>query len=177
MLPVDSDNTHCAFIPSCLGHYFILIALTLLTREPLQRGIKLRTMWRCLFCRCFSVTLTADPHLSFVRAVRAPACRHRSRQPPPLRLKMITGSARPILASAARTPRPSSLLASFHPQGSCAGNSLLAALVKPGRRLQVLFSLVTSCRPHKAASPGGRERGFPPRTPPTRRPGCAASNL
>ena len=51
LLPVNSDNTHCAFVPSCLGHYFILIAPTLLTREPLQRGIKLRTMWRCLHYR------------------------------------------------------------------------------------------------------------------------------
>ena len=63
LLPVDSDNTHCAFVPSCLGHYFILIALTLLTREPLQCGIKLRTMWRCLHRRCFSVTLDADPDI------------------------------------------------------------------------------------------------------------------
>ena len=80
LLPVNSDNTHCAFVPSCLSHYFILIAPTLLTREPLQRGIKLRTMWRCLHRRCFTVTLTADPHLASVRAVRAPACRHPSRQ-------------------------------------------------------------------------------------------------
>ena len=60
----NSDNTHCAFVPSCLSHYFILIAPTLLTREPLQRGIKLRTMWRCLHYRCFTVTLTASriPH-------------------------------------------------------------------------------------------------------------------
>ena len=58
-----ADNTHCAFVPSSLSHYFILIALTLLTREPLQRGIKLRTMWRCLFCRCVTVTLDADPDI------------------------------------------------------------------------------------------------------------------
>ena len=44
---------------SHLGHYFILIAPTLLTREPLLRGIKLRTMWRCLPCRCGAVTATA----------------------------------------------------------------------------------------------------------------------
>jgi hypothetical protein len=54
-----SDNTHCAFVPSCLGHYFILIAPTILTREPLWAGIKLRTMWRCLNCRCRAVTATA----------------------------------------------------------------------------------------------------------------------
>ena len=59
LLPGNPDNTHCAFVPSCLSHYFILIALTLLTREPLQRGIKLRTMWRCLHCRCGAVTATA----------------------------------------------------------------------------------------------------------------------
>ncbi len=55
----NSDNTHCAFVPSCLGHYFILIAPTILTREPLWAGIKLRTMWRCLPCRCGAVTATA----------------------------------------------------------------------------------------------------------------------
>ena len=40
-------------------HTFILIALTLLTSEPLQRGIKDRTIWRCVAPRCFTVTLTA----------------------------------------------------------------------------------------------------------------------
>ena len=83
---VNSDNTHCAFVPSSLSHYFILIALTLLTREPLQRGIKLRTMWRCLHCRCFTVTLTASRipirhDAARIVAVTAPACRHPSRQP------------------------------------------------------------------------------------------------
>jgi hypothetical protein len=77
----NADNTYCAFVPSFLSHYFILIAPTILTREPLWGGIKLRTIWRCLHCRCFTVTLTADPHLASVRAVSAPACRHRSRQP------------------------------------------------------------------------------------------------
>jgi len=102
-------------------HYFILIALTLLTREPLQRGIKLRTMWRCVPPGCFTVTRTArSSPRPVIRAVRAPVCRHRSRQ----RRRFVeigtAGSAAPMLASAARTPRPSSVLASFHPQGGCA---------------------------------------------------------
>ena len=80
-------NTHCAFVPSVrrcgshLGHYFILIAPTLLTREPLRRGIKLRTMWRCIrlrLPRCHSVCF---PDLALVRANTAPACRHPPRQP------------------------------------------------------------------------------------------------
>jgi hypothetical protein len=85
-----------------------------------------------------------------------------------------------MLAGAARTPRPfPSARPPSVPKRGCAGMeiSLLAPLEKPGRRLQVLFCWSTSCRPHKAAAPGGRERGFPPRTPPTRRPGYAAANL
>ena len=54
------QHTLCVRSAPASLHYFILIALTLLTREPLQRGIKLRTMWRCLHCRCFTVTLTAS---------------------------------------------------------------------------------------------------------------------
>ena len=109
------QHTLCVRSAPASLHYFILIALTLLTREPLQRGIKLRTMWRCLFCRCVTVTLTADPHLAFVRAVSAPACRHPSRQPTAPPEKDQPGLLTP-------SPRPSPMLDPFRPQGVVAGN-------------------------------------------------------
>lgn len=132
LLTVNSDNKLCGFAS-------LLYSGTpddALTREPLRRGIKIPTKLRCLHCRCGTVTLTANPHLAFVRAVSAPACRHRSRQPP-LRLKMITGVCLPQSPRPFPSARPPSL-----PKRGCAGigNNLLATLEKPGRRLQVLFA-------------------------------------
>ena len=46
LLPVDSDNTHCAFVPSCLSHYFIPLShrhSSLVSR--FGAGIKLRTVF------------------------------------------------------------------------------------------------------------------------------------
>ncbi len=61
-------------------HTFILFAQQLpASRVPSARK-KCRTIWRCVTHRCFTVTLTANPHLALVRAVSAPVRRHRARQ-------------------------------------------------------------------------------------------------
>ena len=85
-------------------------------RGTLRHGIKGHTIWRCVLSRCHTVTLTANPHLAFVRAVSAPVCRHPARQ---LRrsavLKVWSGrlSPGPRPSPAARPPSV--------PKGGCAG--------------------------------------------------------
>jgi hypothetical protein len=74
----NSDNTHCAFVPSCLSHYFILFTQIILTREPLLGGTKLRTMWRCLCCRCGAVTGRAARTSHSSGALVASAARSRA---------------------------------------------------------------------------------------------------
>jgi hypothetical protein len=66
-------------------HTFILIAPTTPPAGSLRRGIKRRTIWRCVEHRCFTVTLTASRipirHAAARRvALTAPARRHPSRQ-------------------------------------------------------------------------------------------------
>ena len=70
-------------------HTFILFALAPPACGTLQRGIKSRTIWRCLPYRCFPVTLTAPRRENIPTAARscpcrvavtAPARRHPSRQ-------------------------------------------------------------------------------------------------
>lgn len=115
------QHTLCVRSAPASLHYFILIAPTILTREPLWGGIKLRTMWRCLPCRCGAVTARAprtshsSGALEASAARTAPACRHRSRQPP-LRLNRTSRGCLP------QSPHPSPMLDPFRPQVVFAGN-------------------------------------------------------
>ena len=79
-----SHNTHCPFGHS--SHINSFRADNSPCRDPSARNL-CQTMWRCVLSRCFTVTLTADPHLR-ARAGSQRASSQASFTPtPPLRLK------------------------------------------------------------------------------------------
>ena len=137
-------------------HTFILFAPTLLTREPLQRGIKGRTIWRCVTHRCGAVTARASrtSHssgaLKASAARTAPACRHRSRQHSRSAENEKPGLLPRMLAGAARTPthpperRPCYGLASFRPQGGLRGKLIGSLRSKMGNEVFCVGSFVFS---------------------------------
>jgi len=103
---------------------------------PARRPGSLSITASCVQTGCFTVTLTAIPDLAFVRAVRAPARRHPSRQnaaPPELNM---AGSASPIPPPIPRCSPP------FHPQEG----------LRP-KRQQPVFRSFLFCCPESSLSP------------------------